>query len=165
MLNGQSVTREEWLAGAPGITPGHPPAILTDSVFLAGMESQQAKEFNRNPEIGQFYLDVAKEEGQDTTGKVYLSSLAEYPGDPRAWVSGRSDVQKVCEERGWGCKGAVTVKGEKAEPKNIDVAPDLVDERVLDNVEANPDLLKKTVGELRHEAKQQLLPKRKVMVD
>ena len=75
----------------------------------------------------------------DVKGKVYLSGLAAFSGDPRAWVSGRGDVQKVCEERGWDCEGSVNVKAFRPqEPRQVAVAPDLVAEHVERELEANP---------------------------
>lgn len=109
-LNGRETTREEWLQGSPGFQPGRPPAVMTDSVFLEGHAN--GNQFENTPSLGDFYAREAKAQGVDTKGKVYLSGLASHPGDPRAWVSGRGDVRKVCEERGWHCEGAVNVKGD-----------------------------------------------------
>lgn len=84
------------------------PQSNTDREFLRGTEN--GRQFQGNPELGDEYRRVAESLGQNTKGKKYLSSLAEFPGDPKAWVDSRSDVQKVCEERGWGCTGKVNVK-------------------------------------------------------
>lgn len=69
--------------------------------MFAGMAERQHGQFNTK--LGQIQgNELASElraQGGSTTGKVYLSSLAEYPGDPRAWVSGKDDVKRVCKER------------------------------------------------------------------
>src|SRR5258708_4634056 len=109
-----------------------PPSIAgTDSIFMEGRCN--GSQFDGQEAIGDLYKAEATAAGVDTTGKVYLSSLADHPGDPRAWVSGRGDVQRVCEERGYGCTGAVKVKGREAEPvADVPVAADIVDEKVAE---------------------------------
>src|SRR5262249_44946887 len=77
--------------------------------------------------------EQAKEAGVSTQGKVYLSSLAAYAGDPRAWVDSRGEAAKVCEERGWNMQigGHSKVKGETPEPSApLVMAEDLVQEKV-----------------------------------
>jgi hypothetical protein len=139
VLDGREVSREEWLAGAPGFTPGAPPAVVTDATFLQGHVN--GSQFEKNPGLGDAYRRRARAAGLDPKGKVYLSGLADSPGDPKAWVSGRADVRKVCEERGWGCQGAVTVKARKDEPCEqgpVDVAPDIVAEGTAAALAAQP---------------------------
>jgi hypothetical protein len=84
------------------------PALMTDAVFLEGHHS--GNQFSRTPAVGEYYKRTAEAQGQTTEGKVYLSQLAAYPGDPKAWVSGRGDAERVLKERGWGSEGAVTAK-------------------------------------------------------
>lgn len=135
-----------------------PPQSNTDREFLAG--HCNGNQFEKTPGLGDFYAKHASLAGVDVTGKVYLGGLAEYPGDPKAWVSGRGDVQKVVEERGWSCRGLVNVKGRSDEPPPaaIDVAPDVVERAVMKEVEENPGLLEKDPGELRHEVKEKIKP-------
>lgn len=82
---------------------GRPPLSKTDVEFLrkAGI-GKQFSESPRDNALGDYYKKVAESEGQDTTGKVYLSTIATHPGDARAWVSGRSDVARVMEDRDIG---------------------------------------------------------------
>jgi hypothetical protein len=77
------------------------PGIRTDSTFMRGSHVAPV-----NPKI----REVARKAGVVTDGKKYLGQLARYEGDPQAWVSGRGDIQRVCERNGWGCEGAVSVK-------------------------------------------------------
>jgi putative FmdB family regulatory protein len=56
-----------------------------------------------------FYLGKARAAGINPTGKTYDYQLANYPGDPRAWIGSDSDLRQVLEERGWGSKGKVKV--------------------------------------------------------
>lgn len=50
---------------------------------------------------------IAEAGGQNVKGKMYVGSIARFPGDPEAWVSDRGDVKRVVEKRGWKCQGAV----------------------------------------------------------
>lgn len=84
-----------------------PPGCVTDATFLAG--HCNGSQFSKTPGLGNRLREIAESQGQSTSGKVYLGSLAKYPGDPEAWVDGRGDVKRVCEKRGWGCDGAVRV--------------------------------------------------------
>src|SRR5271154_7062156 len=80
---------------------GQPPMSNTDREFLAGTEN--GRQFEGQEEVGDYYRQEATKAGVNTTGKVYKNGLARFPGDPEAWVSGRGDVQRVIEERGWNC--------------------------------------------------------------
>lgn len=117
---------------------GSPPMSNTDREFLEG----QHRQFENTPHFGDYYKRQAESQGQDVTGKVYLSGLAAYPGDPRAWVSGRGDVLKVCQERNWNCRGAVNYTAQEREPpKPIPVGRDLIENEVRDIVESCPEPL------------------------
>lgn len=116
---------------------GKTPTLRTDSTFMEGQWSQ----FSENPRLGNAYKRVAKKHGVDVKGKVYLSQLANFPGDPRAWVSSRGEVQKLCEERGWGCSGAVNVKAQSldVEPREVGLDEEIVNDRVAGILEAVPE--------------------------
>lgn len=86
---------------------GQAPMSNTDREFLSGLAGHQ---FEKTPHLGDEYAREAIAQGVDIKGAVYLSGLASYPGDPRAWIRGRGDVQRLVEERGWNCEGAVNVK-------------------------------------------------------
>ena len=112
-----------------------PPMSNTDREFLEG--HCNGNQFSGQEKLGNYYRKESKANGIDTTGKIYLSSLASYPGDPRAWVSGRGDVQRLCEERGLNCEGSVTVKGREKQPvESVGIADDIVD-RAVDEVLAS----------------------------
>lgn len=124
------------------------PFGMTDSVFLEG--HCNGSQFERVPGAGDFYAREARAAGVDVTGKVYMAGLAERPGDPRAWVSGRGDVQRLCEERGWECNGAVKVKAKPArERKKVDVAADLIDDEVTKTLVDHPEPKSVNVQDLR----------------
>lgn len=136
-----------------------PPKARTDREFLMGHVN--GNQFEKSPGLGNTYKAIADEAGVDITGKVYYGSLAEYPGDPRAWVSGRGDVERICLERGWNCSGAVNVKGARpVENPNIGVADDLVYQRVESQLDKMDDgqRAKADIGEMCHEARESMKP-------
>lgn len=106
-----------------------PPGANTDREFLLGTEN--GRQFADNPEAGDRLRRVAEAHGQDVTGKKYVAGLARFPGDPEAWVSGKGDVERVLDARGWGAEGCVSRPvSNVAEPLNVAVDPDLVNEEV-----------------------------------
>jgi|SRR6185436_2080230 len=78
-----------------------PPSISTEATMFAGMANRQHNKFNTKLGNiqGEALASELRAKGGSTTGKVYIGGLAEYPGDPRAWVSGKDDVKRVCRER------------------------------------------------------------------
>lgn len=153
-INGKEVTEEAFRASLDPsklremLEARTPPMSNTDREFLEGRGGCY-DQFNGSY-MGEFYRREAKLAGQDTTGKVYLSSLAAYPGDPLAWVSGRGDVQRVCEQRGWNCHGSVNVKSEPQQPEQIALAPDIVEREVQQIVAECPEPLKpREVADIR----------------
>jgi hypothetical protein len=135
------------------------PLPKSDTAFLAAI-NPGGQQFADNPELGERMAAPARAAGVNITGATYLSGLAEFPGDPRAWIRGKGDVEKLCTERNWQCRGAVNVNAETgvAPMAAVDVAPDLVEAKALDMIEANPDLARMPKDELLHEAKEIIKP-------
>lgn len=107
-----------------------PPGASTDREFLHG--HCNGNQFEGFQAMGDYYQSYAKKAGINTKGKIYLSSLANFPGDPKAWVSDRSDAARVIDSNGWGAEGAITRKVKKVSERfNKDVADDIV----LENAE------------------------------
>lgn len=109
------------------------PALMTDSVFLQGHcngnQFGEGKMFSERD--GDKLKALCEAQGGSTTGRVYKSQLCRpgRPGDPRAWISGRGDVERVCKANKADCDGGVTVKAKPIEiepPKPIPVADHLV---------------------------------------
>lgn len=119
---------------------GQAPRVKSDTTFFAGQNRGAGQFDGQAPEIQRAYTEPAKAAGVSITGKTYLSQIAAYPGDPRAWVDSREQIAQVCEERGWRCGGDVTVKGRQEEPKKGPVvAEDIVQEHVEREIQANPE--------------------------
>ncbi len=116
-----------------------PPMSNSDREFLEGHVN--GNQFEKTPRIGDHYKAQATAAGISTTGKVYLSGLADgrQGGDPGAWISGRGDVQRVCEERGMSCQGSVQVAARQEEPKpGPRLAPDIVNRFVKKELAKKP---------------------------
>lgn len=128
----------------------------TDRAFWQGREFGGAQ-FQDQPLVGRHHLKLAEEAGVNVAGKIYNGTAARFPGDPEAWVSDLGDVKSLCERRGWGCEGALTV----AAPRDVEpvlspyrVADDLVERYVEDALATNPDLAPKRADvkeELAHQ--------------
>jgi hypothetical protein len=92
--------------GQPPGTQGSDRAFMErrcNSEWLDDMPPHQARRILRE----------AKAAGIDTAGKFYMSGLADKRGhaDPEAWISDRSDVERVARKRNLTVEGSVNVKG------------------------------------------------------
>ncbi len=123
------------------------------------------------PPVREHHEAMARAAGVSIDGKVYMPGLARrnMPGDPMAWVTDHSEYKRRLEDRGDGWSDgtqSVKARDDFAPTPDIEVAPDLVEERACQMIENNPDLLHKHCkitpkgddvaisGELLHEAKQ-----------
>lgn len=95
--------------------------------------------FGNNPLARKMAYKRARAAGIDPNGKTYCANLADERGhqDPGAWVPHhdfRGHVKKVCQNRGYGCDGSVSVKSPAVEDTMMDrpyrVADDLVEQEV-----------------------------------
>jgi len=117
-----------------------------------------------DPVYGNYVLARAKAAGVETKGRKYLSSLARYPGDPKAWVQDISDVKRVCREGSMSCTGAVEVKGPAylPEPKEgPNLAEDIIENAILNKLIDNPELrpgFKKRIPEMREQVIEEMAP-------
>lgn len=132
------------------------PGIETNDTFWAGR-----KRFDQV--FGETYADTVRTKlaaqgvHLGETGE-YMPELARFQGDPQAVVpfhGARDHIRKLCEKRGWECNGAVTVKEREPliDPHSPEACsplhPKLVDQLAIDECRKNPDLQRKTKGELR----------------
>jgi hypothetical protein len=109
-------------------------------------------QFQRTPEIGEQYAEEARRRGVSTYGKYYSHQLADYAGDPSAWVSDVDDFKRVAAAKGVGCEPL----GLKAVKKGDDEAPVVLDEKIIQQEIINrclddPSLQKRDVRDLREE--------------
>lgn len=152
-LNGESHKTAEMLAFA------QPPQSRTDREFLRG--HCNGNQFAGMPAVGDYYKSIARQAGQDPVGKVYMHSLARFPGDPQAWIAGRGDVQRLVEDRGWSCEGSVNVKAREPDreigPSRGGLASDLVDEKVA-QLSAEPEFGWQSKEALREQVLERYAP-------
>ncbi len=114
------------------------PSFKTDSTFNAGREN--GSQFESCPQRGDWYKARATEAGVSTTGRFYSAALARFPGDPRAWISDRSDVLRVAKENGMTVSGDVNYTPPELPPEaDLDIAADILERGVADFMAANPD--------------------------
>jgi hypothetical protein len=115
------------------------PGIRTDSTHFAG---RMGRQFADQPERGDYYAAELRARGDSPAGKVYISGLARYAGDPEAWVSSRGEIADVCKRRGWGVSGDVNVKSDQyADPTpEIPLDPQIVTDEIELKLAKNPEI-------------------------
>jgi hypothetical protein len=115
------------------------PSIKTDAIFNEGRFSG-SDQFADTPAQGAWLRSQAEAAGVSTAGKYYLSGLADFPGDPTAWVSDRGDVLRVAREKNLRIlDGYVKHEPVEREPMaDVEIAPDLIESEVADILDSNP---------------------------
>ncbi len=132
----------------------------TDAVFMEGRKLG-GQQFEKDaPNIGPHHLALAEAAGVNVTGKYYSGTLARFPGDPRAWISGLGDVRRIAEERQIGAVGAVSIDAPKytdgyVPPERYKVDDSIVAERVDDIIGERP-VSPKQMEELKETVAKQL---------
>lgn len=147
--NGESHKMSEMLAFR------QPPRAQTDREFFEGFGTLE-KQFRGDEQIRDRVIKIAINNGyKPNANDVYLSSLANYPGDPEAFVpatGGRGHIKSVCEKRGWECDGTVKTKYQepREEPKSNPMAKDIMAKKIKESHKRSPSSKKMDQGELRH---------------
>ena len=124
-----------------------PGSMGTDSAFWSGGLNSGTHMDHWPWPVRNFYLKKARQHGVDTAGKIYKPSLARFPGDPEAWISGRGDITKLAEKYNLDVSGAVehrcdeSLMQELVEKKNppVPIAKDIVDREVFKECVKNPE--------------------------
>lgn len=130
-----------------------PPGCMTDDVFFSGIGRLGDEMGEKQAER---ITSITKGLGfSPSPNSIYMPGLADFQGDPKAYINksdGRHAVKKRLEEKGMQWDGRGEVKCSPAEPpKDIPLAPDLVEEHVSRKIRNNPDLAHQDRGELRQE--------------
>jgi hypothetical protein len=90
-----------------------PPGGISDCVFMSDKWDGGIPDLKTRLR----YKKEAEKAGVHAEGRQYVSGLAQYPGDPSAWVDGTAEIKQKCEARGWNATGAVSVhSGEARRP-------------------------------------------------
>lgn len=124
------------------------PGVKTDSVFNEGRCN--GSQFEKHPLLGDYYKAKAEAAGVSTTGKYYCSGLARFPGDPKAWISDRSDVKRVADENGFAVHGYVEHDGrrnDEAPMPDMKIDPRIVQEEVDEIMAQSPGARREDVEE------------------
>lgn len=131
---------------------GQPPATKgTDRTFMEGklnaqwlddMPVHQAKRM----------LGEAKQAGINTTGKFYMSGLADKRGasDPMAWVSTVGEIKEVAKARNLEVKGIVNVKSEQRDPEKKKFSKSIENRLISHYQKKNDKLSHKAAKEIAH---------------
>lgn len=89
-----------------------PPNSNTDKEFFSD-RGTLADQFADDPESLNDVVSAARKKGYNPHYQdVYMEPLADEPGDPSAFITpsgGRSQVKRVCEEKGLECHGQIEV--------------------------------------------------------
>jgi len=132
------------------------PRCMTDSVFFSSVGTLD-KQFGNDTESLNRTVSIAKKHGYTPNpNDYYNASLANFVGDPKAFIpatGGRGHIQKVCEERGTACSGAVTVKARQPDSDPLDnpkckLNPRIVNRKVNQMIANNPVLAHKNRRDL-----------------
>lgn len=138
--------------------------ISDDPAIQAEYEAMRAKGESHNMAemLALQQFPFSRDENQilfkgEESGKLYISQLARYPGDPRAYVSNASDVRRIAEEDNLTVDGAVNVKRSRdVEPKpDIAIADDIVEENVAIEIAKDPGKATK-IEQVREETRERL---------
>jgi hypothetical protein len=101
----------------------------------------------------------AKQAGISTSGRFYMSGLADARGhcDPSAWVDSTGDVMRVAEERNYEVNGAVNRKARDVAPaKAKDISDSILAENVAAERKKNP---KAKHADLVEKVKNRIVPR------
>ena len=132
------------------------PRVMTDDVFLSGYGTLD-KQFKGDERQIEWITKRAMQKGYTPNRNDVYNPLLVRPevgvGDPQAFINSRSDIRRICEERGLPCEGAVTVKGREPTPpkprNGKRLAPDLVEELYQQKVQEDPGLKHKNKREVQ----------------
>lgn len=164
-VNGHEVSKEGYDLCFPSkleeiFESGQCPHIVTDSVFMKG--HCNGSQFAHNQKMGDLYARRARKAGVNIKGKRYMHSLARFPGDPEAWIDGRGDVKRLCEQRGDKCEGMVNVKAREPEeapaPPKGGVADHILEERVNQEIATEVEPRKESRQERKERIRDKIAP-------
>lgn len=91
-------------------------------------------------------LAAAQKLGINPNARIYKSGLGP-PSDPRAWVEGKADIVRVCQEKKLICESddsGLTYEPEATAPKkSVPLAADIVNRLVTEKLAREPGLAEK----------------------
>jgi|2_EtaG_2_1085320.scaffolds.fasta_scaffold00414_9 hypothetical protein len=125
------------------------PGCVTDSTFFAGVGTLSEQFRGEERQLSQMVANAKANGYTPANGDFYQEGLADYPGDPKAFVKSRGEVRERCLERGVPCHGSVNVSEHEvaARPERVKktkLADDIVNRKVMD--------IKKAGGHVKSES-------------
>ena len=112
------------------------PGLRTDAIFNEGKFSGDAGRIDAEQTWLRGQSEAA---GVSTTGKWYCRGLADFPGDPTAWVGDRGDVVRIASEKNMRVHGYVEHTPVEREPvADVAVGKDIIDDCVEILMSENP---------------------------
>ena len=138
------------------------PGVKSDKIFN---ENRFSSDAGKNGHEQMWLRQQAEAAGVSTNGMYYMRGLADFPGDPSAWVGGRSDVLRIAREKNMTVHGYVEHKGDQRDlPENDNkyhVADDIIDAETDDIVSWNP----KEFAPIREQIRADVVQNRTGLVD
>lgn len=123
----------------------------TDRTFFEGRYNGQWLD-DMPKRQANYILKEAKAAGISTTGKFYMSGLADKRGwcDPEAWISDVSDIRRVAKKRNLSVKGIVNIEGHEEAPKQKDLNPRIAKELAKQEIAKHPKLsMKEAIAKVK----------------
>lgn len=113
----------------------------TDRAFLEGKNNQEWLG-DMPKRQANYILKEAKAAGISTTGKVYMSGLADKRGwcDPQAWISDVSDIKRVAKARNLQVRGIVDIDSTDEPNQRAELNPRIARELAKKEIKKSPKL-------------------------
>ena len=111
-----------------------PPPVKSPQMLGADRKRGIDQFANLPPDGQEAYIRPAIEAGIPIHGKRYYSELADFPGDPRAWVDDRDETRRLLEDRGWSSEPLGVKARDDGPPPAAPLADDIVEEHVADAI-------------------------------
>lgn len=123
------------------------PLLKTDTALMAGAKLG-SDQFHGDPKVQDAYIGNAKRAGVSIQGKQYQGGLADYPGDPNAYVSDMNELRAKIKAKGAACE-TFGIKGREVEPQqSVAVGEDILKREVRKRIKAGADPRKLCRGEV-----------------
>lgn len=121
------------------------PGVKSDAIFNEGKFSGESGRIG----VQELWRrEQAEKVGVSTNGKWYCSGLADFPGDPTAWVGDRGDVLRVARKKNMTVHGYVESQGHESDPgEDLPIAQEIIDREVDSFMEMSPGANREAVAD------------------
>ena len=105
--------------------------VETETTFNQGVDETDGFDMDTSFDRALFkkYKQIAKDAGMSTGSRKYYAEVAQYPGDPRAWVASKDDVKNRLRDLGWAARGGnvdCDFRGDIIDDEKSQIDPKLV---------------------------------------